>query len=84
VIGGHSHLQYLVSTEETRPVVDGSYDGVLYTAQRRAADREYLCLDCGARPVVGPTARWPRIVALKEAGCPSCGGHRFRPLRLVR
>jgi predicted methyltransferase/DNA-directed RNA polymerase subunit RPC12/RpoP len=84
VIGGHSHLQHLITTDETGPVVDGPYGGIMYTADKRAADREYLCLDCGTRPVVGPGAKWTRITALKEAGCPGCGGHRFRPLRLVR
>lgn len=83
VIGGHSHLSFLASTEATRPVVHGEYTGPMYTADMRAANREYLCLECGARHIVGRGARWHTIADLKNAGCPACGGHRLRPLQLV-
>jgi DNA-directed RNA polymerase subunit RPC12/RpoP len=55
----------------------------MYTADMRAADRTYLCLNCGARPVVGPCAQWRTIAELKEAGCPACGEHRLRPWQLA-
>lgn len=83
VIGGHSHLYHLVSTQRTRPLVTGEYRGPLYTAQERAADRVYLCRQCGARHVVGPGASWHTISELKQAGCPVCGGQRLRPLQLT-
>lgn len=84
IIGGRSNLQYLGTTARTRADGDGRYAGPLYTADRRNADRMYRCLDCGARLPVGPGARWTTIGALKQAGCPECGGHRFRPLQLIR
>lgn len=86
VIGGRSNLQYLVTTGQTRSDDDGGdrYAGPLYTADKRAADRMYRCLDCGARRPVGPGAQWTTIGALKQAGCPDCGGHRFQPRQLVR
>ena len=79
VIGGHSNLYQLVSTHRTKPVISGDYQGSLYTAQARGADRAYLCLHCRTRHAVGPGARWRTISELKEAGCPVCGGHRLRP-----
>ena len=83
VIGGRSHLQHLTTSARTAPVLDGSYEGPLYTADKRSADRRYLCLSCGARHEVGPGAQWTTIAVLKEAGCPGCGASRFRPLQLV-
>ncbi|MGA8117836.1 MAG: bis-aminopropyl spermidine synthase family protein [Actinocatenispora sp.] len=84
VIGGTSHLQVLSSTAATESVVAGTHAGPLYTADWRTADREYECMQCGTRYVVGRGGQFPMIGALKEAGCPQCDGHRFRPLQLVR
>lgn len=83
VIGGHSHLYHLVSTQQTKPLITGEYQGPLYTAEARGADRIYRCLECSARHVVGPGASWRTIAELKQAGCPACGGQRFRPLQLA-
>jgi predicted methyltransferase len=84
VIGGRSHLYHLVTTARTAPVVAGEYTGPLYTADKRAANRAYLCTGCRTRHAVGPGARWASIAALKAAGCPVCGGDRLRPLQLIR
>jgi len=83
ILGGRSHLYHLRSTAATRPAVDGDFTGPLYTAQARAAAaRPYRCAGCRAVHQVGPGGRWPRIAALQEAGCPRCGGTRFRPMPL--
>jgi predicted methyltransferase len=83
VLGGRSHLYHLRSTAATRPLVDGDFTGPLYTAQTRAsAVRPYRCASCRSVHQVGPGGRWPRIAALQEAGCPECGGNRFRPMPL--
>lgn len=84
VIGGRSNLQYLVTTGRTAADPGQRHTGPLYTADKRGADRMYRCLDCGARRPVGPGAQWTTIGALKRAGCPDCGGHRFQPQQLVR
>lgn len=84
VIGGRSNLHYLVTTGRTTAGVATRYAGPLYTADKRGADRMYRCLDCGAQRPVGPGAQWTTIGALKQAGCPDCGGHRFQPRQLVR
>jgi predicted methyltransferase len=85
VLGGTSNLYHLRSTADARPLIEGAYDGPLYTADTRtAAARSYRCAACRAVHEVGPGARWPRIAALQAAGCPECGGAVFRPMALVR
>jgi predicted methyltransferase len=83
VLGGRSNLYLLASTDQTRPVIAGDYAGPMYTADARGRDRVYLCVQCKARHVVGPAARWHTIAELKDLGCPACGGHRLRPLQLA-
>jgi N4-bis(aminopropyl)spermidine synthase len=83
VIGARSTLHLLSTTARTTPTGRGRYTGPLYTADARAADRWYLCLECRSRYEVGPDGRWQTIGALKRAGCPNCGSTRFRPLSLV-
>jgi predicted methyltransferase len=83
ILGGRSHLYHLRSTGATRPLVEGDFTGPLYTAQTRAiAARPYRCAGCRSVHQVGPGGRWPRIAVLQEAGCPECGGTRFRPMSL--
>jgi N4-bis(aminopropyl)spermidine synthase len=83
VLGGRSHLYHLRSTAASRPLVGGDFTGPLYTAQTRAAAvRPYRCAGCRAVHQVGPGGQWPRIAALQAAGCPGCGGTRFRPMPL--
>jgi hypothetical protein len=80
ILAGTSHLYHLRSTQDSRPVVTGRYDGPLYSAQTRAAaTRPYRCASCGAVHQVGPGARWSQIAELKAAGCPACGGAVLRP-----
>jgi N4-bis(aminopropyl)spermidine synthase len=83
ILAGTSHLYYLRSTAEAKPLVEGEATGPLYTAEARAAAvRPYRCAGCRAVHEVGPGGRWPRIAALQEAGCPQCGGTVFRPMPL--
>ncbi len=82
ILAGRSHLYHLRSTAATRPLVDGDFAGPLYTAQTRAAIRPYRCAGCRSVHQVGPGGRWSRIAALQAAGCPECGGTRFRPMPL--
>jgi predicted methyltransferase/DNA-directed RNA polymerase subunit RPC12/RpoP len=84
VIGGTSNLYLLRSTDDTAGSKVAEYTGPLYTADKRAANRTYVCLGCRSRFDVGPGAAWKSIQALRDAGCPTCGEHRFRPLTLVQ
>lgn len=83
ILGGTSHLQHLITTSRTQPLVESEYRGPLYTADLRNADRRYQCLTCGDRIVVGPGSAWATVGQLKAKGCTHCGGTRFRPLQLV-
>lgn len=82
VLGNVSHLQWLSSTAGSA-AADERHDGPLYTADQRAADREYRCAHCGTRIPVGPGRRWSTIGALRDAGCPRCGEHTFQPGQLL-
>lgn len=83
ILAGTSHLYYLRSTAAAAPLVEGDATGPLYTAETRAVSaRPYRCAQCRAVHEVGPGGRWPRIAALREAGCPQCGGTVFRPMPL--
>lgn len=85
VLGGTSNLYHLRSTAAAVPMIEGGYDGPLYTADSRlAATRPYRCATCKAVHQVGPGARWPQIADLRAAGCPDCGGTTFRPMPLVQ
>ena len=80
ILASASHLYHLRTTAASRPLITGRFTGPLYTADSRAArTRPYRCAGCAAVHDVGPGARWPHIAALKEAGCPGCGGTVFRP-----
>ncbi|MGB6457928.1 MAG: bis-aminopropyl spermidine synthase family protein [Streptosporangiaceae bacterium] len=83
VLAGTSNLYHLRTAAGARPLIDGDYDGPLYTADNRAAaTRPYRCARCRAIHEVGPGGRWPQIAALQAAGCPACGGTIFRPMPL--
>jgi N4-bis(aminopropyl)spermidine synthase len=84
ILGGTSNLYHLRTAAGARPLIAGSYDGPLYTADNRAAPtRPYRCVACRAVHHVGPGSDWPQIAALQAAGCPACGGTVFRPMPLV-
>jgi N4-bis(aminopropyl)spermidine synthase len=85
VLAGTSNLYHLRTAAGARPLIDGEYDGPLYTADNRAtATRPYRCAQCKAVHQVGPGSRWPQIAALQAAGCPECGGRTFRPMPLMQ
>ncbi|MBA0050619.1 GNAT family N-acetyltransferase [Streptomyces sp. AJS327] len=82
-LGGTGFLQHLLTTSATQSSVGGSYQGPLYTRDKRSRQREYECVACGARVPVGPGARWSSVGALRAEGCPTCGRGPFRPRQLV-
>jgi DNA-directed RNA polymerase subunit RPC12/RpoP len=80
VLGGTSHLYQLATTSEVRGLVDGLYDGKLYTGDFREPVRSYRCKQCGCVEQVGRGERWASIGALRRARCPHCRGKTFVPL----
>jgi DNA-directed RNA polymerase subunit RPC12/RpoP len=84
VLAGKSNLYHLRTAPGARPLIEGAYDGALYTADNRVtATRPYRCVRCREVHPVGPGSHWPQIAALQAAGCPACGGTVFRPMPLV-
>jgi len=84
VLAGSSNLYHLRTAPGARPLIEGAYDGPIYTADNRVtATRPYRCARCRQVHAVGPGSRWPQIAALQAAGCPGCGGTVFRPMPLV-
>jgi predicted methyltransferase len=79
-IGGASHLYHLATTSELQPLVEGHYDGPLYTGDARDPGRRYRCKGCGLSKRVGPGQRWATVQDLKRDGCPRCRGTAFVPL----
>ncbi|GAA4016384.1 bis-aminopropyl spermidine synthase family protein [Allokutzneria multivorans] len=83
ILGGTGFLQHLLTTAETASSVAGSYEGPLYTREKRSRQREYECVSCSAKIPVGVGAAFDSVAELREAGCPECKGGPFRPLQLV-
>jgi predicted methyltransferase len=73
VLGGTSAFWRLVGAG---PV--DSEPGTVYTGAGRNR-RRYVCTHCATAQTVGEGRRWRTVGELKEAGCPRCGGHTFRP-----
>jgi len=85
VLAGTSNLYHLRTAAGASPLIEGEYDGALYTADNRAAaTRPYRCARCKVVQQVGPGSRWPKIAALQAAGCPECSGTIFRPMPLMQ
>jgi N4-bis(aminopropyl)spermidine synthase len=78
VLAGVSLMAHLVLARDALPVIDGRYDGPLYTADVRPTIRKYRCTSCGSEYEVGPDMRWQTIVQLKRQTCAECGADRFR------
>jgi predicted methyltransferase/DNA-directed RNA polymerase subunit RPC12/RpoP len=79
-LGGSSHLYELVATHELRPLVHGSYGGLLYTGDFSTPMRLYRCTRCGTRHRVGRGQRYTSVEALKAQGCRRCGHDGVAPL----
>jgi N4-bis(aminopropyl)spermidine synthase len=55
-----------------------AWSGPLYTAEINPRTRIYVCAACGAETILGENDAPATIEALKDAGCPRCGGKVFR------
>lgn len=75
VLGGTSAFWHLVTAAAPDP---GDPPPTVYTGDD-GARRRYVCATCATAQTVGVGRRWRTVGELKEAGCPRCGGHTFRP-----
>jgi DNA-directed RNA polymerase subunit RPC12/RpoP len=81
ILGSVGQLIELRTTRRTRPVTgEDVFAAPIYTAEVRPRDRRYQCRTCSTVTPVGPGETFTTIEALKEAGCPHCGGTVFKRL----
>lgn len=80
ILAGVSDMYVLGVTEGAMTLVEGDYDGPIYTGQLRPTMRNYACTACGSQIAVGGEAggQFANIEALKQVGCPACGAHNFK------
>lgn len=62
----------LETTEETQPLITGSFTDKFYTGEISESFRIYTC-SCGQQTKVGSTEKIRTIEELKTIGCPRCG-----------
>lgn len=82
VLGGTSALWHLIAAGPVEDAADPA-DAAVYTGEGRNR-RRYVCAHCATAQTVGEGRRWRTVRELKEAGCPRCGGHTFRPRTTTR
>ena len=54
------------------PIIDGRYEGMLYTGEINPIIRTYKCQNCNRTTAVGIKEEFPTIEELKNKGCPKC------------
>jgi len=79
-----SQMIHLVATAQARATITDDFEGALYTKEMDPWLRAYRCQNCRCELLVGPGREFATIEVLKAAGCPECGGTRFRRGRQVR
>ncbi|MEQ8966810.1 MAG: bis-aminopropyl spermidine synthase family protein [Azospirillaceae bacterium] len=78
ILGSTGQFMTLLTTRSTRPAVaDVPFADPIHTGEVRPRRRRYRCRNCGAVTAVGAGEDMATIEALKQAGCPSCGGRAF-------
>lgn len=83
ILAGTGSMHQLLTTKATSSAAADTYQGPLYTRDKRTRQREYACVSCGAMHAVGPGAQWSGITELQATGCLECGAGPFRPGRLL-
>ncbi len=79
IIGNTGQMIHLKSSAVTTSLLDtGKYSLPIYTGELKVTVRNYVCAACGEKTEVGRGAALHTIEELKEAGCPVCGGKKFR------
>lgn len=71
-LGGVSTLYRLQVVSSAIPIMDGRYEGMLYTGEINPIIRTYKCQNCNNTTTVGIKEEFPTIEELKNKGCPMC------------
>jgi predicted methyltransferase len=81
ILGSVGQLIDLKTTRRTKSVTGAeTFAAPIYTGEVRPRERRYQCRACAAITEVGLAEAFATIEALKEKGCPSCGGTVFKRL----
>lgn len=70
--GNTTSLTVLVTTSDTRTIIENEYKDMIYTGEIRPTTRIYICLNKHLTRI-GTTEKIKSIEKLKELGCPICG-----------
>jgi predicted methyltransferase len=82
ILGSVGQLIDLKTTRRTKPLTEAEtpFAAKIYTGEVRPRERRYQCRTCATVTEVGTNEAFATIEALKEKGCPSCGGTVFKRL----
>jgi len=72
-----SNLYHLQFSPEMRTSNQDESAHPIYTGDTGHKISHYQCKGCGRDIAVGPGKKWKTITALKDSGCPDCGGKNF-------
>ncbi|MHA1197895.1 MAG: bis-aminopropyl spermidine synthase family protein, partial [Candidatus Heimdallarchaeaceae archaeon] len=76
-LGGISTLYRLSVSASASPLIQGNFEGPLYTGDMNPIHRTYLCKECKAEYIVGKNQEFVTIEQLKNHGCTKCGNFKF-------
>lgn len=75
ILGNRSQIARLQIAAPSTALIEGRFTEPIYSKSASAEPSAYRCLSCGALHTLGPT---DTVEALKDRGCPSCGGSKLR------
>jgi DNA-directed RNA polymerase subunit RPC12/RpoP len=78
VLGNRGQIARLQIAARVERKMRGRLVEPIYSKSSGSASTEYKCASCGVAYIVGPGEQTPTIESLKLAGCPNCGGGKFR------
>jgi len=76
-LGGISSFYRLLVSSASVPMIEGSFEGPLYTGDMNPVLRIYKCVDCKNEYMVGKNQTFATIEQLKNQGCAHCGSKKF-------
>ncbi len=72
ILGGEGQFIILKTTNDTKSLIDGDFEELIYTGEIKRTKRKYKCKNCGKEYWVGIEEKYTTIEQLKEKGCEQC------------
>lgn len=79
-----SNLYRIVTTPGSKPIIEGEYEGPLYTGDVNPIVKIYECTKCKLRIEVGRGKEYRTIEDLKSLKCPKCGNNKFQKIKEMK